>query len=347
MGHRRLCPHREALDQTPCPTTGQFAERQGSQVADNIVRTINGEPTRPFAYRPQGQLCAIGGHNAVAEIRGFRMSGFAAWWVWRTVYLMKMPSWGRRIKIAGDWTWQLFFPRDLMSIRPDRTERVSHAFYRHGDCVFDQGDPAQNFYAVETGELEVVRKAPAGDHEDLVAVLGPGDFFGEMALLEHRPRSATVRARSDSEITVLGTEVFTRLSKALAPLQERLVQALRRRSSNLWSRLPEAHAMLDHEPVSTFVEQVPATLQEDQPFNDAVKAFAARHIDIMYVLDAGGLLSGVITRSDLFRAVDAVVTATTQRAAADKCGRTCRRRRLPSSCRRWRQPPRRSCGAAA
>jgi NADH dehydrogenase len=297
-----------------CPTTGQFAERQGRQVADNIVRAIRGEPTKPFSYRPQGQLCAIGGRNAVAEIRGMHLSGFPAWWVWRTVYLLKLPSWGRRIKVAGDWTWELFFPRDLMSLRPDPTERVSHAFYREGDYVFRQGDPAQNFYAVEKGEVEVMRRAPAGDRDDLIAVLGPGEFFGEMALLEHRPRSATVRAKSDAEITVLGTEVFTRLSKALLPLQQRLVQSLRRRSNNLWSRLPEAHSLLEHEPLSTFIEPVPATLRDDQPFDDAVKAFAARHIDIMYVLDQGGLLSGVITRSDLFRAVDAIVVSTAENA---------------------------------
>jgi NADH:quinone reductase (non-electrogenic) len=302
------------VDGKVSPTTGQFAERQGRQVADNIVRTIRGEPTKPFSYRPQGQLCAIGGQNAVAEIRGIHLSGFPAWWVWRTVYLLKLPSWGRRIKVAGDWTWELFFPRDLMSLRPDPTERVSHAFYREGDYVFRQGDPAQNFYAVETGEVEVMRRTPAGDRDDLIAVLGPGEFFGEMALLEHRPRSATVRARSDTEITVLGSEVFTRLSKALLPLQQRLVQSLRRRSNNLWSRLPEAHTLLEHEPLATFLEPVPATLRDDQPFDDAVKAFAARHIDIMYVLDQAGLLSGVITRSDLFRAVDAIVVSTTQNA---------------------------------
>ena len=303
-----------ALDGAPCPTTGQFAERQGRQVADNIVRTIRGEPTKPFAYRPQGQLCAIGGRNAVAEIRGIHLSGFFAWWVWRTVYLMKMPSWGRRIKVAGDWTWELFFPRDLMSIRPDTTERVSHAFYRQGDYVFHQGDPAENFYALEKGEVEVLRRPSGVDRDDLIAQLGPGDFFGEMALLEHRPRSASVRVVSDAEITVLGAEVFTRLSKALAPLQQRLVQALRRRSTNLWSRQPAAQTLLDHETVATFVEPVPATLREDQPFDEAVRAFAARHIDIMYVLDVSGLLCGVLTRSDLFRAVDAIVVGTDESA---------------------------------
>ena len=76
-----------AYDQTPCPTTGQFAERQGRQAADNILRYLRGQATKPFAFKPLGQLCAIGSHNAVAELFGLRLSGFLAWFLWRGVYL--------------------------------------------------------------------------------------------------------------------------------------------------------------------------------------------------------------------------------------------------------------------
>ena len=57
-----------AYDQNPAPATGQFAERQGRQVAENILRVLQGQPTRPFAYRSLGTLCGIGERNAVAEI---------------------------------------------------------------------------------------------------------------------------------------------------------------------------------------------------------------------------------------------------------------------------------------
>ena len=76
-----------AYDGHPAPTTGQFAERQGRQVAENIIRVLQGQPTRPFSYKSLGTLCGIGERNAVAEILGVRLSGFPAWWLWRTVYL--------------------------------------------------------------------------------------------------------------------------------------------------------------------------------------------------------------------------------------------------------------------
>ncbi len=66
------------------PTTGQFAERQGRQAAENIIRVLQQKPTRPFSFKPLGQLCGIGERNAVAEILGVRLSGFPAWWLWRT-----------------------------------------------------------------------------------------------------------------------------------------------------------------------------------------------------------------------------------------------------------------------
>ena len=85
-----------AYDDQPCAPTGQFAERQGRQAGENIFRAIHKQPTRPFYFKPLGQLCSIGGHKAVAEILGFRMSGFLAWLLWRGIYLFKLPSWSRR-----------------------------------------------------------------------------------------------------------------------------------------------------------------------------------------------------------------------------------------------------------
>jgi NADH dehydrogenase FAD-containing subunit/CRP-like cAMP-binding protein len=298
-----------ALDMRACPPTAQFAERQGRQVAENIVRLMRGEPTRPFAFKPLGQLCAIGRRSAVAELFGWRVSGFPAWLLWRTVYLLKLPSWSRRVKVAADWAWDLLFARDLVTLRIDPTERVSHAYFRRGDYVFRQGDPALNFYAVEKGEVEVIRTDRDGIGEALIAVLGPGDYFGEMALIEHRPRSASVRARTDIEVTTLGANVFSQLSKSLAPLQQRLVESLRRRSTNVAARLPEVHAALQQEVLSSFVEAAPRTLNASCPFHEALAIFARDRIDILYLVDGDQHLVGVLTRSDLLRAVDAAIAS--------------------------------------
>ena len=66
-------------------------------------------------------------------------------------------------------------------MKAEVTERVSHAYFRRGDYVFRQGDPAQNFYAVEKGELEVIRKDPTTGSEQIVALLGPRIRIADLA----------------------------------------------------------------------------------------------------------------------------------------------------------------------
>lgn len=107
------------------PPTAQFATRQAKQLADNLLRRLAGEPTQPFSYRPRGQMSSIGRNKAVAEIFGFRLAGFAAWLLWRGVYLLKIPTFARRVKIFVEWTWEMLFPPELVHLRFTRT-RQSH-----------------------------------------------------------------------------------------------------------------------------------------------------------------------------------------------------------------------------
>lgn len=101
----------------PCPPTAQHAVRQGRWLAENIAEVVGGRPPRPFSYRPLGVLAGLGRRSAVAEILGFKFSGFFAWWLWRTVYLLKLPGLDRKVRVALDWTLDLFFPRDIVYLR--------------------------------------------------------------------------------------------------------------------------------------------------------------------------------------------------------------------------------------
>ena len=71
-----------------------------------------------------------------------------------------------------------------------------------GRAVFRQGDPADRFYVIETGTADVI-----GDGR-LVAMLGPGEGFGEIGLLRRVPRTATVRAATDLELQALKCNRF-------------------------------------------------------------------------------------------------------------------------------------------
>ena len=100
-----------------CPPTAQYAIREGKVAADNVAAAIRGQRPRHFRYRPLGLLASLGRHCAVAEVLGLKFSGFFAWWLWRTIYLMKLPGFERKVRVMCDWTLDLFFPRDIVYLR--------------------------------------------------------------------------------------------------------------------------------------------------------------------------------------------------------------------------------------
>jgi NADH:ubiquinone reductase (H+-translocating) len=109
----------------PCPPTAQHALREGRLVAENIAASLRGRTLRVFSYRSIGQLAAIGRRTGVASLLGFQFSGFWAWWLWRTVYLGKLPRFEKKVRVALDWTLDLIFSRDLVQFITLRAPTVS------------------------------------------------------------------------------------------------------------------------------------------------------------------------------------------------------------------------------
>ncbi len=100
------------------PMTAQHAIREGPHVAENIVAVIRGRRTTPFRYRTLGMMAALGGRKGVAQLPGDRViTGFAAWFFWRTYYLLRLPGLDRKLRVAFDWTLELLFPRDTAVLR--------------------------------------------------------------------------------------------------------------------------------------------------------------------------------------------------------------------------------------
>ena len=98
----------------PCPPTAQFALREANTLAHNLYATIRGLPLTPFHFDALGALCVVGHHTACAEIKGFRFSGLFAWFLWRGIYVAKLPSLERKAHVLIDWIAELFFPRDIV-----------------------------------------------------------------------------------------------------------------------------------------------------------------------------------------------------------------------------------------
>jgi NADH dehydrogenase len=100
------------------PATAQHAIREGPALADNIVAAMRGKPTKPFRYTSLGMMAALGGRKAVAQLPGNRViTGFIAWFLWRTYYLLRLPGLDRKLRVAFDWTLELIFPRDTAELR--------------------------------------------------------------------------------------------------------------------------------------------------------------------------------------------------------------------------------------
>ena len=106
-----------AYNGRPCPATAQFAIQQARQLAENLERVSRGAATKPFTFRPRGMLASIGHRNAVAEIYGVKLSGFFAWFLWRGIYLSKLPTLSRKLEVAMGWACAIPFPPNIVQLR--------------------------------------------------------------------------------------------------------------------------------------------------------------------------------------------------------------------------------------
>jgi NADH dehydrogenase len=99
------------------PPTAQHALRQGRVLAHNVIAALRGAAKQSFVFSTIGQLAAIGRRTGVANILGVNFSGFIAWWMWRTIYLSKLPRLEKKVRVALGWSLDLFFSKDLVQLK--------------------------------------------------------------------------------------------------------------------------------------------------------------------------------------------------------------------------------------
>lgn len=107
------------------PPTAQHALRQGRTLARNVAAACGHGRRAAFSFASLGQLAAIGHRTGVANVFGINFSGFFAWWLWRTVYLSKLPRAEKKLRVALDWTLDLFFSKDLVQLTTARSMNVA------------------------------------------------------------------------------------------------------------------------------------------------------------------------------------------------------------------------------
>src|SRR5204863_10202339 len=109
--------------------------RQGRILAHNLSAAVRGGRMKPFVFKTIGLLAAIGRRTGVAQIMGINFSGFVAWWLWRTIYLSKLPRFEKKVRVALDWTLDLLFTKDLVHFLDLRPPTVSHEEEAHSSLV--------------------------------------------------------------------------------------------------------------------------------------------------------------------------------------------------------------------
>ena len=97
----------------PQPPTAQHALRQARHAAKNIEAVLAGHQKKPFRFSTIGQLASIGHRHGVANILGMNFSGFIAWFLWRSVYLLKLPRLAKKTRVALSWLLEMIFSKDL------------------------------------------------------------------------------------------------------------------------------------------------------------------------------------------------------------------------------------------
>lgn len=107
------------------PPTAQHAMREGIVVAKNILASIQGSKKKPFSFKTIGLLSALGKRSGVAQILGINFSGFIAWFLWRGIYLSKLPGFEKKVRVMIDWTLDLFFSKDTVQFMTERAKSIS------------------------------------------------------------------------------------------------------------------------------------------------------------------------------------------------------------------------------
>lgn len=130
-------------------------------------------------------------------------------------------------------------------VSPDALETCAASLrvrkYRRGETIFHQGDPGDSLYIIESGSVKIVLPSPEGEEGAIIATLGRGDFFGELALLDGAPHSATAVASEAVSALILQQPVFEELLDTQPDLRRALMAGLVAELRRLTNHVEDLH----------------------------------------------------------------------------------------------------------
>ena len=120
-----------------------------------------------------------------------------------------------------------------------------------GTVLFREGEPGKEMYVLQSGKVAISKKVR--DVEKVLAILGPGEFFGEMAIIANKPRNASATVAEDAKLLVIDPKTFESMIRGNAEIAVRMIKKLA-------ERLSEADAQIENlllsDPSSRIIHQV-------------------------------------------------------------------------------------------
>ncbi|MEM8728147.1 MAG: FAD-dependent oxidoreductase [Chlamydiota bacterium] len=205
IGDCAAIPH--LVGQGICPSTAQFAIREAKVLAYNIAATLSGRDKKDFRFKALGMMGALGHRSAVAELFGkFKFSGRFAWILWRMIYWIKLPGMSRKVKVALTWMLDTMIPIETVQLKTATSQGIAQLHFETDEIIFQEGDVGDYLYIIVNGKVEVYRER--GGSKNVIATLGKGEYFGEMALLNRQLRTATIHCLSPVDVLALKKRDF-------------------------------------------------------------------------------------------------------------------------------------------
>ena len=142
------------------------------------------------------------------------------------------------MKVASAWALDLVLSPDIVELRFGGSRGMSQEHFEPAQAVFHEGDVGDRIYYVLKGQAEVLRQRDGAD--EVLAVLGPGDWFGEGALLNETTRGATVRCRSELDVLSLPKKEFAVLAASLPDVRLSFDRMMAQRGMSRTGAAPSA-----------------------------------------------------------------------------------------------------------
>jgi len=209
------------------PGLAIWAMTVGQLIGRNIGRTLDQARLAPYRFTGLGDACAVGHRRAIAKLNGvpIRLTGTAAWLVWRAFMLLYLPLWEKKCRVLYSWLMTAIVGRDFLNLRADAPMNVTRVFFDAGQDIVREGDVGTSLFLIQEGEVEVIKRGEGGT-ETQVATLGPGQQFGEVAVFQRVRRTATVRATTSARLVQIRREAATLIAGASDALHASLSRRL-------------------------------------------------------------------------------------------------------------------------